>query len=328
MDREPARTVWFHRRFGRLTGGNLKHAHYFAYVRGIPGLLPRITFSGLPPDAALAQEYRQVWSTRDHDVAARWNPESHDVLFLGGGVDWLYLAECGLEGLANPRINLIQQIHKEAELYRHLAKKAIRICVSKEIADALAATGRVNGPLLTTLNGCDITPFEPDGDGLPSWYEKRRVTATIVGYKRPDLARELSRALDAEGTEHVLATDFRDRDAFLGLLAESRVAVCLPREEEGFYLLALEAMASGCIVVTLDCIGNRGFCHDGENCLIAEPNSDSLWRTSKRAMGLSGPERARIHQRARDTAVEYSQQAERAQFGALLADIDQIWRRR
>ena len=29
-------------------------------------------------------------------------------------------------------------------------------------------------------------------------------------------------------------------------------------------------MASGCLTVTLDCVGNRGFCRHDENCLIAE----------------------------------------------------------
>ena len=35
-------------------------------------------------------------------------------------------------------------------------------------------------------------------------------------------------------------------------------------------------MASGCVVVTLDAIGNRGFCRDGENCIVAQPAADAL----------------------------------------------------
>lgn len=57
----------------------------------------------------------------------------------------------------------------------------------------------------------------------------------IVGYKRPDLARELSRRLDEERIAHPPATEFLERRRFLDRLAESRVAVCLPLAEEGFY---------------------------------------------------------------------------------------------
>ena len=53
---------------------------------------------------------------------------------------------------------------------------------------------------------------------------------------------------------------------------------CLPRAEEGFYLPALEAMASGCLVVTLDCIGNRGFRRHDDNCLVAESSPESLFQ--------------------------------------------------
>ena len=119
---------------------------------------------------------------------------------------------------------------------------------------------------------------------------------------------------------------FLDRSAFLDLLAESRVAVCLPNAVEGFYLPAIEAMASGCLVVTLDCIGNRGFCHDHWNCVIAEPSPESLFRAVQRILAMSPSERGRMHQRARDTAARHSLEVERRRFHAILGDIDRLWR--
>ena len=68
------------------------------------------------------------------------------------GVDWRYLAESGLESLPNPRINLIQGVrhaHEGTEFHRYLAHRAIRVCVSREVADAISATERVEGPILT-----------------------------------------------------------------------------------------------------------------------------------------------------------------------------------
>ena len=252
-------------------------------------------------------------------------------MFFLGGVDWRYLVGNGFDVLDNPRINLVQQIRnlrKGTELYRNLSERAIRVCVSQEVADAVVATGRANGPVLTVPNGIDLTQFVSSGEGSAAEYEARRPQATIIGYKNPDTGRALSEGLDAEGIQHLLVTDFLDRGAFLGLLSESRVAVCLPRAEEGFYLVALEAMASGCTVVTQDCVGNRGFCRHAENCLLAEHDAKSLLGMTKRALAMGAPQRGRLHARARSTAVEYSLDVEKVRFHAILSDIDRLWRMR
>ena len=244
------------------------------------------------------------------------------MLFLAG-VDWRYLAECGLESLPNPRINLIQGVrhaHEGSEKHRYLAEKAIRICVSREVADAISSTGRTLGPILTIPNGTELTPVEAANRARPR-------PVTIVGYKRPELALALSGRLDEERiARHPPATEFLERRLFLDRLAESRVAVCLPFPKEGFYLVALEAMAAGCLVVTLDCIGNRGFCKDGENCLIAEPCIESLSSKVKTALVMPAPEREKLLQGARKTVAKHSLEAERKRFQEILSQVDRLWR--
>ena len=327
VDGVQARAVWFYRDYVRLYGGHLKHSHYFDHVRRMPGLAPRITFSGEPSNESQARERRRLWPTGDGVTAERWKPTGRDVLFLAG-VDWRYLMGSGLEALTNPRINLIQHVrhaHEGTELFRYLHERAIRICVSQEVADAIAATGRTNGPVLTIPNGIDVAPFVPAEGGSPAGFETRRHAVTIIGYKSPELARALSERMDAQRIVHRLITEFIERDTFLALLSESRVAVCLPRPEEGFYLPALEAMASGCLVVTLDCIGNRGFCRHEHNCMVAESSPESLFRLTKRVLAMSAPERRRMHRRARDTAVEHSLEAERVRFHAILDEVDSLW---
>ena len=216
--------------------------------------------------------------------------------------------------------------YEGTELYGYLSEPALRICVSWEVAQAILATGRTRGPVLTIPNGIDITPFEASERGSPAGFQARRWPVLLAGYKRPDLARGLSERLDAQRTEHRLLTEFLGRDAFLGLLAESRVAVCPPHAEEGFYLPALEAMASGAAVVTLDCIGNRGFCHDHWNCIIAKPDPGSLFRAVRRVLAMSASEHGRMHRRARDTVARHSLKVERRRFHSVLRDIDRLWR--
>ena len=322
------RTVWFHREFERLTGGHVKHAHYFGHVGRMPGFERRLTFTETPEDAARdrERERRRLWPASPGELADRWQPAGRDVLFLAG-TDWRYLAKRGLEALANPRLNLIQGVrhaHAGTELHGYLANRAVRVCVSAEVAEAIEATGRVNGPVFTIPNGTDCAPVEAQ-EACAEAVDARPEPITIVGYKRVELAAALSRQLHAEGVRHRLLDGFLDRDAFLELLRRTRVAVCLPLDEEGFYLPALEAMAAGCTVVTLDCIGNRGFCRHEDNCLVAGADVAALAEASRIAVQLPAAEASRLHRNAADTVRAHSLDKERERFHWILREIDRLW---
>ena len=322
----PARTVWFHRHYERLTGGHVKHAHYYGHVAQLAGHVRRIVFGREPANERLAAEQAGLWPTHPDERVDRWRPGHRDILFLAG-TDWRYLVRMGLDGVDNPRINLIQHVrhaHAGSELRGYLDRRALRICVSEEVAQAIRATGQVNGPVFAIPNGTECRPAPVDCRGTVG-FDERPETVAIMGYKRPDLAAALSRCLDERGIGHLNLEGFIDREAFLGLLQRSRIAVCLPRPEEGFYLPALEAMAAGCTVVTLDCVGNRGFCRHEHNCLVAADDPDRLARTTETAVGLALPVRQRVHVNAAETVHAHSLEAERRRFHELLQDIDRLW---
>ena len=322
-----ARTIWFYRKFWRLSGGFLKHSHYFEHVHRMPGFVPKITFGMEPANELQNQQRQRLWPAGESGIVPRWKPKCRDVLFLNQA-DWSYVDQLELRSLDIPRINIIQgfgHVDKSRKTYQYLARKAIRICVSEEVADAICATGQPTGPVLTIPNGTDVRPFGSTGDALPIGYETRRQPITVIGYKSPELAGAFSRQLNSACIEHLLISQFIDRDAFLSLLDDSRIVVCLPREREGFYLPALEAMASGCLVVTVDSVGNRGFCLHEENCLIANRDSEALFRMTKRALTMSGGELGRFHQRAKATAAQHSLETERQKFHVILNNIDRLW---
>ncbi len=316
------RTVWFHRDYQRFTGGHVKHAHYVDHVARHALHSPAITFSSEPASASLREEQQRLWPFDGH-IAPDWRPEPRDILFVAG-TDWRYVDAGCLNELPNPRINLIQGVrHADAdtELYGYLARRAVRICVSQEVADAIAATGRTRGPTLTIPNGIDMVPFRP-GAAMP---EGRTTGVTIVAYKAPGLGRELAATLSAQGIAHKVVFDFIDRGEFLALLADTRVAVCLPLAEEGFYLPALEAMAAGCIVVTMDCIGNRGFCKPAENCLVGH-DAATLADAVASAVAMAPSDLNALRERAGRTVEAHSLDVERARFHAVLEDVDRLWR--
>ena len=327
MASQTARTVWFYRRFVRLSGGHLKHAHYFRHVADLPGFKRRIVFEGGSRDPADVERRKGIWGVDASTSATRWAPQGRDILFVGG-VDWRYLLELRLDKLSVPRINLIQHVrhaHEGTELRTFLSQRAVRICVSPEVAEAIVKTGEVDGPVVAIPNGIDLPPFDPAARGALPWHA-RPVDVLIVGYKRPELAREVGQHLRGNGMASDLATDFLPRHEFLRLLGRSRLAVCLPDQEEGFYLPALEAMAAGCTVVTLDCVGNRSFCHDRRNCLVAQPTSASIAETVEAGVSMPRTVREEMHLRSSDTVRAHSLDAERAAFHAILGDIDRLWR--
>ena len=316
------RTVWFHRDYQRFTGGHVKHAHYVDHVARHALHRPAITFSSEPASAVLREEQRRLWPF-DGYIAPDWQPEPNDILFVAG-TDWRYVDARGLNELPNPRINLIQHVrHAQAdtELYGYLARRAVRICVSQEVADAIVATGRTRGPTLTIPNGIDMAPPQA-GAATP---ESRAHGVVIVAYKAPALGRDLAATLSARGIAHRALFDFMDRREFLALLADTEVAVCLPRAEEGFYLPALEGMAAGCIVVTMDCIGNRGFCKPGENCLTGR-DAPTLADAVAAAVAMPPSDRDVLRERAGKTVEAHTLDVERARFHAVLDDVDRLWR--
>ena len=320
---ETPRTVWFYREYTRLTGGQVKHADYFEHVRRSPGFAPRLMLGGAKLNARQERERRELWPVAASDLAAQWTPQTNDLLFLAG-TDWRFLRSAGLERLGNPRLNLVQHVrhaHAGSELYGYLSQRAIRICVSDEVADAIRGTGRANGPIIAIPNGIDIAPRPVPRAQPPS----AQPAIAIIDYKRRELGAALRRVLDEAGIPYVALAGFLPRSAFLRLLAAVDVAVCLPHEEEGFYLPALEAMASGCIAVTLDCVGNRGFCHHRRNCLIAAPTAQSLCAAVQEAIGIPADRREAMLREASDTVRRHSLAAERTRFDNLLQDIGNIW---
>lgn len=316
------RSVWFYREYERFTGGHVKHAQYVQHVRQAPGFVPRVTFGAVPGSGpALLRERAALWPLGPGESKPEWTPSPRDVLFLAG-TDWRYLLAKGLDALPNPRLNLIQGVrHVDAgqELRTYLPQRAIRICVSPETAAAVADTGEANGPVLTIPNGTDVA-LPPPAPGL-----RRLWQAIIVGYKEPALASALAERLVRQGVPHRLLGTFLPRQRFLEALRAAPVAVCLPWAAEGFYLPALEAMAAGCVVVTLDCVGNRSYCRHGVNCLVGDRQPAALAATVERALRLDPAARARLVAAARETVERHSLDAERRRFQALLRDVDGLW---
>jgi glycosyltransferase involved in cell wall biosynthesis len=308
--------VLFHRDFRRFTGGHLKVWDYFNHVAASNSHEPRIAFT---PESKWDET--NPWA-RARDRVIDWQPQAADLLFLAGN-DWQCLpAEQG-QSFSRPVINLVQHprhADPNGELYRFLSNRAIRICVSAQVADAIKGTGKVKGPVFVISNGIDLAAIP---DVKP--HEHRPIQLLLCGLKAPDLARSLGESLANDNVTVNSLGQWIPRPEYLNRLNDAKIAVMLPRKEEGFYLPALEAMACEAIVVCPDCIGNRDFCRDGVNCFRPAYDEHEIAAAIKTAIRQSADETAAMLRNAKRTVSEHSLEQERENFLKILARVDELW---
>jgi glycosyltransferase involved in cell wall biosynthesis len=297
----------FRRDFHGLTGGHLKVWHYFRHALESRRFVPRVF---LTPASERGPE--NPWCGDAEPALGTWNPAAAAAVFVAG-LDWIDVPD----PCPAPVINLVQGVrHATADdpRRRFLARRAVRICVSAEVADAIRGTGEVNGPVHVIPNALDLADLPP----APA---DRDIDVVVAGLKNPALARGVARELVAAGLRVECLMAPLPRPEFLAKLGRARVAVTLPLECEGFFLPALEAMAMGCLVVCPDCVGNRGFCRDGETAFRPAATLDALVAAARAAVAAD-PAAARALRSAAAAEVErHGLDRERRAFLAILDGV-------
>jgi glycosyltransferase involved in cell wall biosynthesis len=124
--------------------------------------------------------------------------------------------------------------------------------------------------------------------------------------------------LARRGIEANVLADYLPRGEWAQRLAETDVFVGLPREREGFYLPALEAMASAAAVVCADAGGNRAFCLPDETCLSPAHGDVAGHADAVERLRGDGALRERLRRAGMTLAQSFSIEAEREAFYRLL----------
>ncbi len=293
----------FHRDFRGYSGGHGKVWDYFNHALAA-GWDARVYFT---PQSL--HDASNPWLAMPERVVERYAPETADALFIGG-MDWLALAN-DVDMGGKPVLNLIQHVrHGDPHhpLHAFLTRSAQRICVSTQVAAAINASGRVNGPVTVIEAALNLPHIAVEG---------ARETVFIDGIKQPELARNLTDVLRRESRSVILCDSPLPRAQYLATMARARVAVTLPHATEGFYLPGLEAMALGCAVVVPDCVGNRAYLDPGNNALAPALQCDAL-ADAVRQLDDSVPY-ANLRDAGMATAARFSLSRERAAFHDLLA---------
>jgi hypothetical protein len=311
------RTVFFHRDFRGFTGGHLKVWDYFNHVSSSAHHKPRINFS----KETLWDETNPWLGLREQSQEA-FKAGPGDILFLAG-MDWLSLTANQRQKSTTPIINLVQGIkHSDPADIRSsfLKYKAVRICVSQPIREAIESSHKVNGPLYVIPNGIDRTLIPS-----PSNLLDRPVDVLLAALKQPHLGRHLAAMLQRPGRTVKLLNSKLPRTDFLHCLSQAKLTIFLPKQQEGFYLPALEGMAAGTLVVCPDCVGNRSFCVTGQNSFVPRYTITGILDAAETVLQLSSTMTQQILINATHTAAVHDLLKERQTFLKLLDNIELLW---
>jgi glycosyltransferase involved in cell wall biosynthesis len=309
--------VLFYRDFKAFTGGDLKVWDYFNHVRSSPRHEALVRFT---EDSIWGPQ--NPWNAAQEHVVRFGQEVRPDVLFLSG-VDWRLIERADRPESPVPVINLIQHVlhaSRDDRLGRHrfLPYKAIRICVSPEVTEALEGTGRVRGPIFTIPDAIDVQRLSRfTGDGPPS------LDLLVVANKQPARGHAILARFPQVQRKRIV--DVRSPHAeVMELIGRAAVTVFVPNPKEGFFLPALEGMAIGTIVVCPDCIGNRSFCLDGVNCFRPAYEENAIVEAAREALARRSELSAMV-ENARDTARRHDIEGERRAFLEILERVDELW---
>lgn len=310
------RTVLFYVKFGNIRGATLKVWDYFRHVLAAPGFTARVVFT---PDSRW--DAANPWFAIPEYVVSDAKSVHADAFFMGTRL-WNMAESHPSWSNDAPVIALVQGIRhadRKDDRFQYLLRPAIRICVSAEVQTAIAATQAAVGPVLAIPNCIDLSLCRPMSN------ERRRWDVLIAGLKQPELGIALRDRLQRDGHEVLLLDKLVPRADFLQSLRSARVTVFLPMAREGFYLPALEGLASDTLVVCPDCIGNRSFCLNGTNSIVPAFDLDALVEAACSALRLSQVEADRLKAEGRRTAALHSIEVERNAFHRVLQSLDVYW---
>src|SRR5918997_4950514 len=172
------RTVLFYRNYRKFHGGHLKVWDYFSHVLASPEFTPRIEFG---PRSSW-DHTNPWWNAREYVVDSA--PSVHPDVFFVAGRDWFRMDQHPEAGAEIPVVNLVQHVRHadpKSNRYQFLSRKAIRICVSEEVTQALRETDLTEGPLITIPIGLDLESLPPPSGAA------RNIDVLIVALKQPGL---------------------------------------------------------------------------------------------------------------------------------------------
>lgn len=289
-----------------MSGGHIKVRDYFLHCLRHPELEPYLYFT---PDSSY--ESSALWADIPRERIVRSSEDKCFDLAFVAGKDWKLLSSTSGARRIIHFVQSIEQCTEGHPMFSLLKRPAMRICTSEAVAQ-MSEPHRV-GEATVIENGIPLDLFKPRA--------KRRGSILIWGKKNPALSEHLCTELAKRGLDPTLLRDYIPREAFARQLGETEIFIGVPKPTEGFFLPALEAMASGCAVICPDAAGNRGFCLHEETCLIPEFDDAGSYLEMVDILRSDTALTTQVQRNGLRMAATHSLERERVQFHRFVDDV-------
>lgn len=313
--------VLFYQHFGHekvIRGAHHKTYDFFQHVSANKKFIPIVVFDsesqwhdGLP--------WYQHFSNMPTLDSLTIKP---DIFFLNSGKDWLRISQHIDIPSSTPIIspvNHFKAVNPKHPAYELLSKKAIRICPSPELYQAVKNHPNTNGPCLYVPNGVYVM------QELKSINIVKDIDLLIVGQKNPDMATELMNHLSQLDLKIDCIDYWIDRNEFQNKIAKSKISIHLPKKIEAHYIPAIESMMLNSLVIMPNCIGNETYAKHKKNCIITQYDIESIYNCLKNTLELPSEDLERIITQARRDAQFFNVEREKMRINQALEIAINEW---
>lgn len=299
----------FHRQYSSYTGGHQKVFDYLNHTVDCAGYSANLYLAkSSKVNPSLFDDINEV------EYSQAYRPDLSDVVFLAG-MDWQ-----AYQHFFDPdqiKINLIQHVRhadKSQPLFQFLQHKAIRICVSQAVKEAIEPYA--SGPCYAIKMG----------HKLPKLSLAKQIDLYILATKQPQLGKELFEWAKQQGMKVLMHDKTQEPSVVHQTMAESVVAITLPHKTEGFYLPGIEAMSLADWAVVPDCIASREYSKKSANITNCALNQKACIQAIQQAFKKTNKWTSFLNKwQGQKVITGYRPENERKNFQQLLSNLDNIW---
>lgn len=255
-------TFSFFRDYQRYTGGHQKFHDYLLHTNSLPGTTCKLHVKGACP--VMPNLFQNIDNI---EYQKNYSPLKSDVVFLAG-MDWKFYLP--FFDKKQTIVNLVQHVKhgdKNHPLFSFLKYRALRICVSEAVKDAISPYANGN---------CVAIPM---GHDIPHLKKLKTNDLYILSKKNIAFGKRIFNWACSKGLKVIIHEGLVTKEQVLNAMSESRLSLVLPNQSEGFFLPGIEAMALSDRVVVPDCIGNREYCSEYTNITLCEYDYNSCVET-------------------------------------------------
>lgn len=315
------KNVLFYQHFGLrnvVRGAHHKTFDFFHHIKSFSNYKPEIFFA----EDSIWEPNIPWYSLFDSMPTLKKNFDHPDILFLNSGKDWIkYSAKRDIPEhipIVSP-VNNFRAVNPNHKSFKFLTRKAIRLCPSQELYEAVKNHPNTNGP----------TIYLPNGVGIKSTARKllqsKNIDILLVGNKNPIMAHEILNRLNYPNAKIEIIDRWISKTDFQNLLARSKISVHLPKIVEEHYIPGVEAMMLNSLVIIPDCVGNRSYSKHEDTCYVADYNTDAMTTSIDYVFNMSKEDKLKLITNAKEHSFMFEIEHEAKELEKVLNMTEQIW---